>query len=190
MPFGGSILEALVFASGFVDKRLEGIVKPFEVRGVQRSFTSNLVMLPSTLSWNDDYVIARTHNEKTFKLTDMWRYLDQVGFPEGTEMIDHVVNTTALMMTRPEIPIFCFYGNKPNSTVREMIFGNEQLVDQTPEIKYGSGDESVNLESLALCEMFKSSQNESVTVEVLPNVGHLDILENKDLFSALKSLLT
>ena len=120
----------------------------------------------------------------------MRRYLHQVGFPEGAEMLNHIVNNTALTLTVPGVPISCFYGNKPNSTVRELVFnGNEQFQDQTPEILYGSGDESVNLESLALCEKFKSTQNENVTVNELQNVGHLDILKNNDLFVALRSLL-
>ena len=181
-----------MFASGFVDKRLEKIVSPFEVRGVQRSFTSNLVLLPSTLSWNDNYVIARTRdNKKTFQIGEMKRYLRQVGFPEGAVMMNHIVNNTELAMIVPGVPISCFYGNKPKSTVRELVFSSdEQFQDQKPEILYGSGDESVNLESLALCEKFKSTQKENVTVNELPNVGHLDILENSDLFAALISLLT
>lgn len=187
-PFGGTILETLVFASGFVDKRLERIVEPLEVRGVQRSYTSNLALLPSTLAWNDDYVFAKTKN-KTFKISDMHHFLNQVGFTEGADMMNHIVNKTELMLTTaPNVPIYCFYGNKPNSTVRQLIFG-DNFPDQTTELKFGSGDESVNLESLALCEMFTKTQNESVTVEELPNVGHLDILQNENLFAALRSLL-
>eukprot|EP00111_Clytia_hemisphaerica_P007230 TCONS_00021000-protein len=187
-PFGGSILETLVYASGFVDKKLERVIEPLDVRAGQRSFTSNLVLLPSRFAWSDDYVFAQISN-KTFTISNISGFLDQVGFHEGTLMMEQIVNNTELMKMSPGVPISCFYGNKLNSTVNRLIFDKSGFPDHPIGFEYGHGDGSVNLESLVLCEMFADLQKENVTIHELPDVGHLDILENEELFSTIESMV-
>ena len=186
-PFGGTMLETLVFSSGFVDEQLEDFIRPLDVREVQRSHTSNLVLLPSELAWNNDYIFAVT-KERLFRLSEINMYLHQVNFQNVDIIRDNIVSSISLMKTSPGVPVFCFYGNQLNSTVKRLKF-RDHFLDQPFSLEYGPGDGTVNLESLNLCEMFTDSQTESVTVEELPGVGHLDILGNRELFDALGMLL-
>lgn len=190
-PFGGTILEVLVYLAGYVEQSLKKIIDSLDVRHGQRSFTSNLFLLPSSIAWPKDRVIVRT-TKRNYTIDEMDNILKDLEFSEGIDMRNSIVNSSYLMTLYqgPGVPIFCFHGNKPNSTVKEILyFSEEDFPDKPSELVMGSGDDTVNIESLTLCEMFQDFQNEAVIMKELPGVGHLDILDNDILHSSVQRLL-
>jgi len=185
--FGGSMDLALIYSSGHAEGIPSVIVNPLTLRAEQRSSTSNLWMLPSLAAWPNDHIMAETR-QRTYKVSEMDDFLIDVGFPQGVAMRHHISNSSYMMKKAPNVPIYCFYGKIPGSTVDRIRF-DDDFPDKPSELINGDGDGTVNLNSLKLCGKFADLQKEPVEVTEMNGLNHNGLLSDKTVLDAITSLL-
>ena len=186
-PFGGTKTQLHLYSSGYL-AQLHLLVNRLTIRGMQRSSTSNLYMLPSTAAWTSDDIIAKTQYG-TYKIADLDDFLRNIGFPEGVKMRRYITNSSELMSKGPGVPIHCFHGHIAASTIDYLVFGSSGFPDYPQSIVKGDGDGEVNAASLRLCRNFSQVQSEPVSVNEIPGVDHMGIIQDEGVFQAISDLL-
>ncbi|CAI0464471.1 unnamed protein product [Linum tenue] len=174
-PWAGAVDEMLTFASG--NTLGVPLVDPLLVRGEQRSAESNLWLLPNPkLFGRRPLVVTPNANYSAFEIEE---FLDGIGYPEGVypyrtrikplvEEIDTV--------EPPPVPITCVIGTGVD-TAEVLVFENGFGDDRRPDVVYGDGDGTVNLESLLALETLWS--NQSVKVIRVSGISHTSVLTDE-----------
>jgi lysophospholipase-3 len=62
--------------------------------------------------------------------------------------------------------------------------------DSQPNVRTDDGDGTVNIRSLKGCLRWQGKQNQTVYHQQFKGAEHMEILENKDIISYLKTYLT
>lgn len=174
-PWGGAVDEMFTFASG--NTLGVPLVNPLIVRSQQRSSESNLWLLPNPNMFDIQKPLVTTPY-RNYSAHDMADFLKDIGFPEGV----YPYKTRILPMIRdieaPEVPITCVIGIGVR-TMEKLFYKNGDF-DEVPEILYGDGDGTVNVESLlALESLWKDEENQYLKVIKIGGVSHVSILKDK-----------
>lgn len=185
--FGGTKQQIQLYAGGLLMGVPKAVVNPLTIRGEQRTCTSNLFMLPGQYFWPKSDVVVKT-TKRSYTIADTDDLLKDIGFQQGVNMRKHIVNSSSLMFSSPGVPIHCFYGYIPKSTIERLEY-NGNFPDSPSQFIMGDGDGTVNSESLKLCAMFAKRQQQEVTVTEVPGVDHNGVFSNKVVLNAINKLL-
>ncbi|XP_048569479.1 lecithin-cholesterol acyltransferase-like 1 [Triticum urartu] len=183
-PWGGSVQEMLTFASGntlgvpFVDPSL--------IHDEQRSFESNLWLLPTPKVFgNTTLVVSQRHN-RTYSAKNVTQFLQDIGFADGVEPYRARIRPLGEVLPEPGVPVTCLVGTYVD-TVESLVFGDEGFDAGPINVVYGDGDGTVNLASLmGPIKAWSDSPAQVLEVVELPKVSHMGILKDK---SALDQIL-
>ncbi|KAL1187588.1 Lecithin-cholesterol acyltransferase-like 1 [Cardamine amara subsp. amara] len=168
-PWGGTIEQMKTFASG----NTLGVpfVNPLLVRPQQRCSESNQWLLPSPKVFHDRTKPLVVTPRVNYTAYEMDRFLADIGFSQGVMPYKTRVLPLTEGLVSPGVPVTCIYG-KGVDTPEVLVYG-EGGFDEQPEIKYGDGDGTVNLASLAALEV------ESLKTVELGGVSHTSILKDE-----------
>ncbi|XP_074559907.1 lecithin-cholesterol acyltransferase-like 1 [Curcuma longa] len=179
-PWGGSVLEMFVFATGtnhglpFVDNLL--------MRPESQSWESNLWLLPSPRAFGEAPIVVTNHGN--YSATRMTAFLEGVGFSEGVGPYQSRILPLLQELNPPLVPVTCIAGTGV-ATAEVFVYGDGGF-DEFPEIVYGDGDGTVNLVSLLAIESeWSSLPEQDLKFIKLPNISHRDIVSHDSALSVV-----
>ena len=178
-PWAGAALQLLTYASGYnMDISL---IDPLVIRGEQRSYETGVYILPLPTTWPDKSQVLVTTPARNYTVQDYALFFDNIGFPEGWDMMNNILNLTPLK--HPRVRTSCVYSVGVKTPVGFVY--KASFPDTQPERLLGDGDGTVSLESAEICKNFLTGSGDSVMVFRGPNHG--GILRHKPLFSYIAS---
>ena len=163
--------------------------KDIWTREIQRSFPANfwLVPVPSE-TWTSDDVLIVTP-ERNYTAWDYEELFHNLNYTKGWKMYGRVKGLTG-DLPAPNVTMYCFYGNSQNSTPVQFVYGPGEFPDKDPStVINGSGDKTVNINSLTACSKWKGKQRYDVTLREFPDVEHLDMVKNGGVLRALDDIV-
>ncbi|KAF7830528.1 lecithin-cholesterol acyltransferase-like 1 [Senna tora] len=112
------------------------LVEPLRVRAEQRSFESNLWLLPNPMLFGSAKPLVITKN-RNYTASDISDFLKDIGFPEG----DFPYETRIVpLMRKIEAP-----GVGAGVRTSESLIYWDSEFDKQPEVSYGDGDGAVSM---------------------------------------------
>jgi lysophospholipase-3 len=181
--FGGTVKTALGIISGDV----EGVptARTSVLREAQRSYPSQVMLLPSNKLWNDSDVIV-SQPSRNYTVNDLDRLFADINYGNGSRILREVRNFT-IDFTPPNITHYCFYGDGVD-TAATLVYG-DKFPDSEPVMKYGNGDGSVNEVSLQVCHLWKGQQVQPVNIKAFFGISHFSMTTNPDVLKELAQLV-
>ncbi|KMZ75424.1 Lecithin:cholesterol acyltransferase family protein [Zostera marina] len=173
-PWGGAVQVMLTYASGYTLG--VPLVDPLTVRHEQRSWESNLWLLPSSKVFDDEKPLVISE-KGSYKASNMTTFLKDIGYPEGVELYKkRIVPLVEDEQSKPPmVPITSFVGSGVD-TAELLVYGKNGF-DEQPKIVYGDGDGTVNTKSLMAAErMWEGVKEQRFKTVKLAMVSHTDIL--------------
>ncbi|XP_075044917.1 LOW QUALITY PROTEIN: lysosomal phospholipase A and acyltransferase [Mixophyes fleayi] len=181
-PWGGVAKTLRVLASG--DNNRIPVISSLRIRDQQRSAVSTSWLLPYSNTWPPDKVFVSTPSTN-YTLQDYQKFYNDIGFQEGWFMRKETQGLIS-SLTPPGVPLHCLYGtgvDTPDS------FQYESFPDKDPNIIYGPGDGTVNIESALQCRKWMHHQKQAVSLVELPGNEHIAMLSNVTTISYIKKVL-
>ncbi|XP_053305552.1 phospholipase A2 group XV isoform X1 [Spea bombifrons] len=181
-PWGGVAKTLRVLASG--DNNRIPVISSLRIRDQQRSAVTTNWLLPYNNSWPHDKVFIRTPTTN-YTLKDYQKFYSDIGFEDGWIMRRETEELIS-SLTPPGVEVHCLYGtgvDTPDS------FLYDSFPDKDPNIIYGPGDGTVNIESALQCMRWKNRQKQKVYVVELPGNEHLAMLSNLTTIAYVKQVL-
>lgn len=173
-PWAGTVQEMLTFASGYTLGI--PIVDPLIVRQEQRSAESNLWLLPARRVFGEVPLVFT--NNRSYSTNDMVEFLKDIGFEEGIYPYETRIRPMVERTVEPEgVPVTCMIGFGVDTP--EALFYGSKGFDEQPEVMYGDGDGTVNMESLlALEKEWSEAGRKHLKIMKLQGISHSSILSN------------
>lgn len=178
-PWTGAVLQLNTYASGYnMDISL---IDPLVIREEQRSYETGVYILPLPSTWQDKHRVLVSTPAKNYTVLDYPQFFTDIGFPDGLDMMNSIVNLTPL--THPGVRTSCVYSVGVDTPVG-FVYG-AGFPDEQPRRILGDGDGTVSKESAEACRNFLTRDGDSVMVFRGPNHGA--ILKDKNVFSFITS---
>ena len=186
--YGGLVEMMSIFSSGNTLGIPHVLVDPLDVRGQQRTWTSNAMLMPSPELWSPDEVLVKTTN-RTYTVNDFQDFFKDIGAPGAIKLRKLVENLIyPLTAHAPNVRLHCLYGTGVH-TAASYMFEDGEFPDHQPEVIYGDGDGTVNRRSLEGCGTWMQRQDHSVSMKGYHAVDHVGILSDSNALHDIKSLL-
>ncbi|KAM5138358.1 phosphatidylcholine-sterol acyltransferase [Mantella aurantiaca] len=181
-PWGGVSKTMRVLASG--DNNRIPVISSLRIRDQQRSAVSTSWLLPYRNTWSPDKVFVRTQIAN-YTLQDYQKFYNDIGYPEGWVMRQETEEIIS-SLTPPGVPVHCLYGTEVDTPDS---FQYDTFPDKDPNVIYGPGDGTVNIESALQCRKWVSRQKQTVSLVELPGNEHIAMLSNLTTISYIKTVL-
>uniref|UniRef100_A0A8C5PHN7 Group XV phospholipase A2 n=1 Tax=Leptobrachium leishanense TaxID=445787 RepID=A0A8C5PHN7_9ANUR len=181
-PWGGVAKTLRVLASG--DNNRIPVISTLRIRDQQRSAVSTSWLLPYNNTWPTDKVFVSTPTAN-YTLKDYQKFYSDIGFPDGWIMRQDTEELIA-SLAPPGVDVYCLFGtgvDTPDS------FVYDAFPDKDPNVIFGIGDGTVNLESALQCQKWKKQQKQRVELIELPGNEHIAMLSNLTTISHIKQIL-
>lgn len=185
-PWSGTVQMMLTFGSGYT----LGVpfVNPLLVRDQQRSTETNLWLMPAPETFGRSKPLVITPNA-TYTAGDILRFLEDIGCTQGVRRYAERILPLVERLEAPHVPVTCLVGSGVK-TAETLVYG-EKGFDKQPEMVYGDGDGTVNMESLVAPErVWGGHKNQTVKVFKFPGVSHTGILQDKGAIERVLSLVS
>ena len=160
----------LLFASNLIDK----FVVP-----LTRTFESLPWLFPKSSVFNNRVLISTP--AKDYTANDYEELFRNVGYTNGYRFFQGVqaINPN---YPAPNVPTYCFYGNKVKTPVKftypKNFNGKTNTVGLRPRVTNGDGDGTVNIESARVCHRWSSMPSKyPFRYKVFNGAGHDQILK-------------
>lgn len=141
-------------------------------------------LFPDAEYWGD-YVFMKTP-AANYTARNISEILTKAKLPGPLEMYQAVKNLT--VRAAPNVTVHCYYGTDVN-TSNYFIYDND-MFQGDPQVIPSSGDGSVPLHSLEVCNSWASQQSKPVHVFPMKNVTHQGILHNPWMIHQIISIAT
>jgi len=183
-PWVGALLQMNTYASGY--NLGITITDPKIIREEQRSYETGVYLLPHPYHWTDQDQILVTTPTRNYTVRDYYYFFHDIGFPQGIDMLDNVVNITRL--EHPGVRTHNVYSvgvDTPAGMIYDYGFPDEQPVQRI----MGDGDGTVTVESLRFAKNFLRPEAGDTGYQ-FSGLNHGQILKSKKVLQYLRSLLT
>lgn len=190
-PWGGSVKPLRLMASGDSLGQSTHIIKPLEVRPLQRSIPSTAFLMPYDTFWADDeilvYAPSANYTVKKYK-----EFFHDIEFPDGFLMRQDTENLVK-RLDPPAVEVHCLYGvnvKTPGAFSYLDLPASCPWYDYQPHVIYEDGDGTVNLRSLVGCERWAKTQKQGVFMKNFTGAEHLEMLQRVDIQQYIKDVLS
>ena len=178
--WGGVANSFLAFASGY---SLVPFVQPIDVRHEQRSSESNLFLLPTKFAFKNNETIVKT-SSRNYTIENYNDFFEDIGYPIGYRRLVAMDNFRN-QIAHPGVPLHCLFGYGI-STEAMFTYNEAGFPEDPPDVQWGDGDGTVNINSLRSCEQW---DKEETFVKGFSSVHHLGILSDTRVLKYLKTVL-
>ncbi|GAB6026887.1 hypothetical protein CHUAL_013532 [Chamberlinius hualienensis] len=181
--WGGAVKAMKVFASG--DNLGIYVLSAWTLRGQQMTAPSLAFLLPSDKFWSKDDILVST-STRNYTVADYKDYFQDLKFTDGYNMW---LDTKNLIydLQPPGVEVHCLYGTGVD-TEEKITYST--IPSNSPTIKYGSGDGTVNLRSLEGCLRWKGKQKQPVYSQAFDRVNHMDIIRHPDVLEYIRKVVS
>lgn len=169
-PWGGTVMQMLTYGSGSTFGI--PIVNPLLVRSEQRSSESNMWLLPSPKLFESKTLVVNTYYGKTYTAENVPEFLIDIGYEEGVKRYKTRILPLVSSLLDPGVNVTCLIGYSVH-TPETLVYGRKGF-DVQPDVVYGDGDGTVNLESLLWLQVKFSDH---VKVVKFHGVSHTSLLK-------------
>jgi len=177
--FGGSVNEYKLYATGQADT-LPGISSA-TVKDEQRSYESNIWLLPSAELWTDGEATVKTPS-KSYGPHNIDEFFTDVGYPLGSTILNRV--KPILSLADPKVAdIRILYGTGVDTDEFYEYTKDGSWDEDDLKITKGNGDGTVNIRSLE-----SGNEWENVQTKVFDKQTHSGILKDQSLIDYLVAL--
>lgn len=183
--YGGSVKAMKAYASG--DNFGIVVVPSLSIRKDVRTFSSLPLLLPSPDIFPKDRVLVRSHN-KTYTVKDYKSFFQDINYPIGYEMWLDVHKLTSPHQA-PGVEVHCFHGHKV-PTPELLNYERGRFPDSKPEVEYGDGDGTVNLNSLKACLNWQDKQMQRIHYKNFTSIDHMTILTDNKVMTHIGEALS
>lgn len=185
-PWAGAVIQLNTYASGYnlgID-----LVDPLVIREEQRSYETGVYILPHPAYWPSREETLVVTPYRNYTVRDYPAFFHDIGFPQGLDMLENVVNITQVDH-HPGVKTTCIFGTGVHTT-RGLVY-SDGFPDSQPLRLMGDGDGTVTVQSAALCSNFRNSLEGEEEVEAVPLRGldHGKLLKDKQVFNIIKTRL-
>ena len=157
---------------------------------VIRSLESVYWLMPRASVWGDKVLVATPSNNYTARNYE--QMFSDLGLENSFKMF------LGVMQINPDFPLpnvatYCYYGigkDTPKSFYYEKDFSNTPPTGDRPVTTMGDGDDTVNVESSAICLRW-AAQHEHYTFEHKEFIGlnHMDIVSDERILSDIAKIV-
>lgn len=181
----GAAKAAKAFSSGdnegiIIDKNIWG-------RSSQRTYPSNAWLLPPPSdTWPKDKILVITPTAN-YSAWDYEAFFKDMNYTRGYDMFNKVKDLTS-SLPAPNVTTYCFYGANV-STPLQFIYGPGEFPDTEPKIVNGSGDGTVNIESLLACERWQQQQPYPVFLQGFSGIEHVHTIKTPSVIETVEKVV-
>ena len=185
--FGGAALGIKQLLSGDISIVPIPGLTGLTVREEQRSYESNMMLLPTPQVWGNETIIQTTN--RNYSSYDYQTLFEKSNFQNGYERYQLVSNLTS-NLDAPGVDTTHLYGINTD-TPTSFRYSSVHNFDEEPEVIYGNGDDIVPLISLQSAGiMWANNNNGKGFVEKTYNgQTHLGILKSQQYIQDILRLL-
>jgi lysophospholipase-3 len=174
-PYGGAASEVRLHASG---DNVGLPISSLALRGQQRSYESNVWMLPNPRVWGCA-PLARTA-ERTYSSLELEQFLRDVGYAEGALVLRALGPLRAGFDRAPGVRVRCLFSTGvPTAESFNWTGSTASRFDSPPLVELGDGDGTVGERSLRVCTQWAQQQAEPVIVQRFVGISHSAMLTAK-----------
>ena len=170
--------DLLLFASKLIDK----FALP-----LTRSFESIPWLFPKSSVFGNQILISTP--AKDYTANDLKELFRKVGYTNGYRFFQRVqaINPN---LPAPNVPTYCFYGNKVKTpsklTYSKNFNGKTNTVGLRPRVTNGDGDGTVNIESARVCHKWSSMPSKyPFRYKVFSGAGHNSIMKKSKVMAEI-----
>jgi len=180
--WGGAVKALKVFASG--DNLGIYVLSAWTLRGEQITSPSLAFLLPSDSFWSPDEILISTPL-RNYTILDFEAYFNDMNLRNGYEMW---LDTKDMIhdLTPPGVEVHCLYGIGVQT---EEHVSYKTIPSNSPTIKYGDGDGTVNLRSLEGCLRWRGKQHQNVYNQSFVGVDHMGIVSAPAVLAYIHNLV-
>jgi len=178
-PWIGATVQLNTYASGY--NLGISVIDPAVIRQEQRSYETGVYILPHPYHWTNSSQILVQTPRRAYTVRDYTSFFHDIGFPQGIDMLNNVVNITRL--EEPKVALSCIYSLGVDTPVG-LRYGNG-FPDEQPSRLMGNGDGTVTQPSLAYCHRWMSRNGNRVMV--FNKLNHGQVLKDKNVLNFIQS---
>ncbi|XP_030240485.1 group XV phospholipase A2 [Drosophila navojoa] len=182
--WAGSMKAVKVFAMG--DDLDSFALSAKILRSEQISHPSTAWLLPSPLFWKPSEVLASTPS-RNYTMAQMHEFFNDIDYMTGWEMRKDTMRYTQ-NFSPPDVELHCLYGDGV-STVESLIYKKDTINGETPKLKMGYGDGTVNQRSLRACQSWEGYSSAHISTLALKGVDHMGILVHPDVLQYIRTVM-
>ena len=134
----------------------------FELRPMERSFTSSAYLFPHKDLWGSNEIFASSP-VRNYTSSNIKQFFDDISYTTG--WLQYQQASPALTLDPPGVEVYCIYGSKV-LTPEKLSWAKGYFPDYQPVIVYGDGDGTVNRRSLEACKMWNKENNYGKDVQI------------------------
>lgn len=179
--FGGSVraIKGLVAGDSFMD-----LIKPQILQKAQRTFPSQLWLLPYPKLWDSQEIIF-SQPKRNYTAHDFKSLFVDMNYTDGLRILTEVQNLTS-DFPAPNVVHYCFYGNNVStiSSITQNTFPDGEI-----QVKNGNGDGTANIRSLKSCSLWSGKQKQPVILKGFDGVEHIEMVMNQEVIKSVEELV-
>lgn len=179
--FGGSVraIKGLISGDSF-----RNFIKPLVLRKAQRTFPSQIWLLPSLRLWDSQEIIF-SQPKKNYTAHDMKSLFVDMNYTDGLRILTEVQNLTS-DFPAPNVVHYCFYGNNVPTI---SLMTQHSFPDGELQTKNGNGDGTVNIRSLKSCSLWSDKQSQPVILKAFDGLDHIEIVMKQEVLKSIEELV-
>jgi len=186
--FGGAAVEMKLHASG--DNVGLNFVRSASVRGEQRTYETNMWMMPNPLVWPAEQVLLVSPN-RNYTVADLDDFFADIGYAEGATKTKDALELSK-GLSPPGVAVHLLTGvDVPTPARFEYTKGSrDDWFESDPtSVVNGDGDGTVSALSLEAPRRWAGGQQAPVEWSVFPGIDHRGILSHAPALNTLLQIL-
>ncbi|BET03230.1 O-acyltransferase activity [Nesidiocoris tenuis] len=154
------------------------------LKELQTSSPSLALLVPYRQVWGDKVLVETPF--LNYSLANIEQFFIDSGNRAGWEMRQDQL--PYLTLEPPNVEVHCLYGTEI-PTIDGVKYKKQDDFPGYPTYTYGTGDGTVNLESLSYCRRWKREQTQPVHVREYPKVDHSQIIKDRSVHDYIADIL-
>uniref|UniRef100_A0A146LY53 Group XV phospholipase A2 n=1 Tax=Lygus hesperus TaxID=30085 RepID=A0A146LY53_LYGHE len=180
--FAGSVKALKTYVVG--DDLNEFFIPESFVKTLQISSSSLPLLMPYSGVWKDGVLVETP--SKNYSMGNIEEFFVDIGYETGWEMWKDQLPD--LNLDPPGVEVHCLYGTGI-PTITRLRYDQSSHFPNKPSFEYGSGDGTVNLQSLDSCSRWTKQQKQKVYVQSFSGMDHNQILSDSRVLKYISKLL-
>jgi lysophospholipase-3 len=193
-PWVGAASEFRLFATG--DNEGISFLSPGTVREEQRTYETNHWLLPAppkgdkTSPWGNTVFVQTDVRNYTSSADDLTAFFKDIGYPIGNRVWPRVLGLVDPYQG-PGVEVVCMYSHGVNTASFFKYAGGSSPSDfqKDPTTINSDGDGTVPVPSLGVCEGWKDTQAETVTVKKYAGINHAGMVMDAGVIDDIISII-
>ncbi|KAK7601463.1 hypothetical protein V9T40_008904 [Parthenolecanium corni] len=153
-------------------------------KSLLRTMPSIIWLFPSSKAWEKTDVLVRLRN-KTYTLNNMEEFFTDLEEPNGWEMYQDIKSFQD-EVSEPGVELHCLYATDIQTVA--LVDYSFSFFDYWKKQLNSDGDGTANLQSLQVCEKWKTETNK-VKTKSFPGLSHVEMIKNSEVLDHIIDII-